>query len=146
MNAADKVEQKALKQAGDVILDVYDVKNQHVFQKRDVPRDQLSFLFEDVRDIFSLDTKIGARDLKFTFRRTNQPYQSPTDSSFRARRTSYVALTKSPAAFSKVLPSSIGKASSLQVRIRLRFFFLFVFDVTFDCFFSFSKGVRYYTP
>jgi len=33
----------------------------------------------------------------------------------------------------------------LQVRIRLRFFFLFVFDVTFDCFFSFSKGVRYYT-
>lgn len=59
MNAADKVEQKALKQAGDVILDVYDVKNQHVFQKRDVPRDQLSFLFEDVRDIFSLDTKIG---------------------------------------------------------------------------------------
>ena len=59
MNAdADKVEQKALKQAGDVILDVYDVKNQHIFQKRDVARDQLSFLFEDVSDIFFLDTKI----------------------------------------------------------------------------------------
>jgi hypothetical protein len=55
MNAdADKVEQKALKQAGDVILDVYDVKNQHIFQKRDVARDQLSFLFEDVSDIFFL--------------------------------------------------------------------------------------------
>jgi len=61
MNAqADKDEQNALKQAGDVILDVYDVKNQHVFQKRDVARDQLSFLFEDVSDIFFLDTKIRA--------------------------------------------------------------------------------------
>ena len=50
MNAqADKDEQNALKQAGDVILDVYDVKNQHIFQKRDVARDQPSFLFEDVR-------------------------------------------------------------------------------------------------
>ena len=50
MNAqADKDEQNALKQAGDVILDVYDVKNQHIFQKRDVPRGQLSFLFEDER-------------------------------------------------------------------------------------------------
>ena len=61
MNAqADKDEQNALKQAGDVILDVYDVKNQHIFQKRDVARDQLSFLFEDVSDIFFLDTKIRA--------------------------------------------------------------------------------------
>ena len=61
MNAqAEKDEQNALKQAGDVILDVYDVKNQHVFQKRDVARDQLSFLFEDVSDIFFLDTKIRA--------------------------------------------------------------------------------------
>jgi hypothetical protein len=61
MNAqADKDEQNALKQAGDVILDVYDVKNQHIFQKRDVPRGQLSFLFEDVSDIFFLDTKIRA--------------------------------------------------------------------------------------
>jgi len=79
MNAADKVEQKALKQAGDVILDVYDVKNQHVFQKRDVPRDQLSFLFEDVRDIFSLDTKIGARDLSLLFAgQTNRTSRSRT--------------------------------------------------------------------
>lgn len=61
MNAqAEKDEQNALKQAGDVILDVYDVKNQHIFQKRDVPRGQLSFLFEDVSDIFFLDTKIRA--------------------------------------------------------------------------------------
>lgn len=61
MNAqAEKDEQNALKQAGDVILDVYDVKNQHIFQKRDVARDQLSFLFEDVSDIFFLDTKIRA--------------------------------------------------------------------------------------
>ena len=61
MNAqADKDGQNALKQAGDVILDVYDVKNQHIFQKRDVARDQLSFLFEDVSDIFFLDTKIRA--------------------------------------------------------------------------------------
>ena len=61
MNAqADKDEQNALKQAGDVILDVYDVKNQHIFQKRDVARDQPSFLFEDVSDIFFLDTKIRA--------------------------------------------------------------------------------------
>ena len=61
MNAqAEKDEQNALKQAGDVILDVYDVKNQHVFQKRHVARDQLSFLFEDVSDIFFLDTKIRA--------------------------------------------------------------------------------------
>ena len=61
MNAqADKDEQNVLKRAGDVILDVYDVKNQHIFQKRDVARDQLSFLFEDVSDIFFLDTKIRA--------------------------------------------------------------------------------------
>ena len=67
MNAqADKDEQNALKQAGDVILDVYDVKNQHIFQKRDVARDQLSFLFEDVSDIFFLDTKIRANTFSFT--------------------------------------------------------------------------------
>ena len=67
MNAeTDKVEQNALKQAGDAILDVYDVKNQDIFQKRDVPRDQLSFLFEDVSDIFSLDTKIRANKFSFT--------------------------------------------------------------------------------
>ena len=51
MNAqADKDEQNALKQAGDVILDVYDVKNQHIFQ-RDVQRSAF-VLFEDVSDIF----------------------------------------------------------------------------------------------
>jgi hypothetical protein len=67
MNAqADKDEQNALKRAGDVILDVYDVKNQHIFQKRDVPRGQLSFLFEDVSDIFFLDTKIRANTFSFT--------------------------------------------------------------------------------
>lgn len=73
---ADKVEQNALKRAGDVILDVYDVKNQHIFQKRDVPRDQLSFLFEDVSDIFSLDTKILVTKFSFTGQanRTSRPW------------------------------------------------------------------------
>ena len=61
MNAqADKDEQNALKQAGDVILAVYDVKNQPIFQKIDVLIGQLSLLFEDVSDIFFLDTKIRA--------------------------------------------------------------------------------------
>ena len=70
------------------------------------------------------------------------------DSSSRARQTSYVALTKSPADFSKVLPSSIGKASSLQVRIHYeRFFSLFdVTDLWLLLLILNSKGVRYYTP